>query len=106
MRRVDELRLLTAGRLLTLWRESGCRAEEPVERALLCNAAVLAESCFFQGEPAFDGMEAVLEGLTPREMESLLGRLAEGHAAPEEAGNPAFDETRFEALREERTWTM
>ena len=40
MRDVEELRPLTAGRLLTLWRQSGEAAEEPVERALLCNARV------------------------------------------------------------------
>ena len=44
MREWDEVRGLTAGRILTLWRESAKAAEEPLERALLCNAAVIAES--------------------------------------------------------------
>ena len=73
MRDVDELRPLTAGRLLTLWREH--REEEPLERALLCNARVLAESCFYRGEPAFGSSEEVLEELTGRQMESLLRAL-------------------------------
>ena len=103
MREIDELRPLTALRLLTLWRESGCKAEEAMERALLCNAAVLAESCFFRKEPVFQGAEAVLEMLTPHEMEVLLRRLVEGKAAPEGAGNPAFDAQRFRALQEGRT---
>ena len=103
MRVWDELRALNAGRLLTLWRESGKAAEEPLERALLCNAAVIAESCFFQDEPVFESPEAVLEAVTPREMEGLLRRLAEaGHCGGEE--NPAFDAERFEALRKEMPW--
>ena len=96
MRDVDELRPLTAGRLLTLWREH--REEEPLERALLCNARVLAECCWSQGEPAFPDSGAVLEELTTREMESLLGLLGgTGEAAQL---NPAFDPARFQALRE------
>ena len=76
MRGIDELRPLTAGRLLTLWREH--RDAEPLERALLCNAAVLAESCFCQGEPAFESGEDVLAELTGRQMEELLRTLAGG----------------------------
>lgn len=101
MREIDELRPLTAGRLLTLWRESRQAAEEPVERALLCNAGVLAESCRFQGEAAFESPEAVLAELTMREMEALLRQLS-GPAAAFPAGeeNPCFDEARFARLRE------
>lgn len=106
MREMDELRQLTAGRLLTLWRESGKAAEEPVERALLCNAAVLAESCLFQGEPVFENQEAVLQELTPREMERLLGALASGGTFSGAEENPAFDAERFESLREGQKWTM
>lgn len=105
MRAWDELRPLKAGRLLTLWRESGKAAEEPVERALLCNAAVVAESALLEGEPVFESPEAVLETMTPREMETLLRRLAEGRSVVEEE-NPAFDGERFEALRKEAPWTM
>ena len=105
MRTWDELRPLRAGRLLALWRESGKAAEEPLERALLCNAAVIAESCFREGEPAFSDGEAVLEAMTPREMETLLRRLAEGRSVSDRAENPAFDAERFEALREEEPWT-
>lgn len=100
MRELDELRQLTAGRLLTIWRESGEAAEEPVERALLCNAQVLAESCFYQGEPVFESGETVLELLTTREMEMLLQQLAKGSAPVAAVENPAFDQARFERLRE------
>ncbi|MBP3509609.1 hypothetical protein [Oscillibacter sp.] len=99
MRGIDELRPLTAGRLLTLWREH--RDAEPLERALLCNAAVLAESCFCQGEPAFESGEDVLAELTGRQMEELLRTLA-GGAQPRPAGeNPAFDSERFLRLKGE-----
>lgn len=100
MRELDELRQLTAGRLLTLWRESGRTAEEPMERGLLCNAAVLAESCFCQGEPAYTDGAEVLAELTPREMEDLLRQLAVGGRPPAARENPAFDWQRFETLRE------
>ncbi|MDO4314838.1 MAG: hypothetical protein Q4C45_03610 [Oscillospiraceae bacterium] len=101
MREVDELRALTAGRLLAIWRESRERAEDPLERTLLCNAEVLAESCFFRGERAFPDGAAVLAELTGRRIEELLRTLAAGgqpHAAGAE--NPAFDRARFEMLRE------
>ena len=101
MRTVDELRQLTAGKLLAIWRESGETAEEPMERALLCNARVLAESCFYQGEPVFEDGEAVLEGMTTREMETLLRYLAEGRAPAAASENPAFDQARFQRLRRE-----
>ena len=42
MRRIDELRPLTAGRLMGLWRAAREAAEDPLERTLLCNAGVLA----------------------------------------------------------------
>ena len=77
-----------------------------MERALLCNAAVIAESCLFQGEPAFEGAEAVLEELTPREMETLLRRMAVERIPLGTEENPAFDAERFEALREGIAWTM
>lgn len=98
MRTVEELRPLKAGRVLSIWRESREMAEEPLERALLCNARVLAESCFFQGEPVFADAETVLESLSGQEMETLLRRLS-GAAGGQE--NPAFDQRRFEVLMEE-----
>ena len=98
MKDVDELRPLTAARLLTIWRESGRDAEDPLERSLLANARVLAECCWCRGEPAFPDSEAVLEELTAREMESLLEILSGQRGA--EAVNPAFDQERFQALRE------
>ena len=44
MEELDELRPPTAWRLLEIWRGTRELAEEPLERALLCNAQVLAES--------------------------------------------------------------
>lgn len=99
MKQVDELRPLTAARLLTLWRTCGDAAEE-MERALLCNAGVLAECCFFEGEPVFEDGAAVLDALTTREMETLLEQLAEGRGAVP-AENPAFDWAAFQRLRRE-----
>ena len=49
MEELDELRPPTAWRLLEIWRGTRELAEEPLERALLCNAQVLAESCLYQG---------------------------------------------------------
>lgn len=100
MRMPDELRQLTAFRLLTIWRECGAAAEEPVERALLCNACVLAESCFYQGEPMFASSEEVLSLLTAREMETLLQQLADGQMTMAEGENSSFDLARYERLRE------
>ena len=98
MRNVDELRPLTALRLLTIWRESGREAEDPLERSLLSNARVLAECCYDQGERVFTDAEAVMDCMTAREMESLLELLA-GNGR-QSALNPGFDQARFDALRE------
>ena len=107
MRRIGELRPLTAGRLLELWRE-GRRTEDPLERVLLCNGRILSECCFSQGERVYEDETEVLADLTGREMERLLRRLAEG-GGPEDrrpqAGpgtvNPEFDAERFAALQGE-----
>ena len=104
MREIDELRPLTAGQLLALWRAR--QEEDPMERALLCNAAVIAESCYAQEEPVFENPDAVLAAMTPREMESLLRLLAEAGGAAGVTENPAFDAERFETLRKEAPWTM
>ena len=101
MRELDELRPLTAAHLLRLWRESGEAAETDMERALLCNARVLAESCFYQGEAVFQNGSDVLEALTAQEMETLLRQLATGNTQVAAAENPAFDQARFLRLREE-----
>lgn len=101
MREIDELRPLTAGRLLALWREVRETTEDPLERAVLCNARIAAESCFYRGEPVFTDEQAVLAALTGRQLEGLLRRLSEEAPAPGGAGNPAFDEGRFAALRGE-----
>lgn len=100
MRNLDELRQLTAGRLLTIWRESGEEAEEPIERALICNARVLSESCFYGGKAVFESGEDVLGALTSREMEDLLRQLTAGTEPTANVQNPAFDQRRFLELRE------
>ena len=46
MRTVDELRPVSALRLLTIWRESGEETEDPLVRSLLSNAGVLAACCY------------------------------------------------------------
>lgn len=104
MRNIDELRTPAAGRVLDIWRQCREEAGDPLERTLLCNARILAESCFFEGGPAFDGWEAVLSDLTGRQMEGLLRRLAGEDVPPSPpagAVNPAFDQRRFDALRKE-----
>lgn len=105
MRDVDELRPLTAGRLLALWRECR-RVEDPLERVLLCNGRILSACCFAQGERVYKDETEVLEDLTGRRMEQLLRRLAEGGGCEDRrprAGtvNPEFDAERFEALQGE-----
>ena len=102
MRDIDELRPLTAGRLLELWRESREASEDGLERTVICNARVLAACCYFQGEPVYGDETAVLTDLAGRQMESLLTRLAKGGGGlPAETVNPAFDQGRFDALRRE-----
>ena len=103
MRNVDELRPLTAGRLLELWRQ--CReAEDPLERVLTCNGRILSECCFFQGERVYRDEAEALADLTGRQMERLLCRLAQGGGSGEERQpetgtvNPEFDAARFAAL--------
>ena len=105
MTRVDELRAPTAWRLLEIWRQTRDIAEEPLERGLLCNAQVLAESCLYRGERVFPDGAAVLEQLTAGEIQTLLLRLMgeepDGlEAAQTEAVNRGFDDARFQMLRE------
>ena len=97
MRTVDALKPLTAGELLELWRYYRERVEDPLERTLLCNAAILQASCHADGEAVYRDEAEVLDDLTPREMERMLTLLAEGRQPERE--NPAFDSERFEALR-------
>lgn len=99
MREIDQLRPLTAGRLLAIWREGREQTEDVLERSLLTNAQVLAECCFFQGEAAFSGREDVLEALTAPEMERLLERLC-GVGPSGGMENPGFDMEKFAAMQE------
>ena len=84
MRTVDVLKPLTAGELLELWRYYRERVEDPLERTLLCNAAILRDSCLCEGKTVYGDELEVLRDLTPGEMEDLLLRLAGGEALPED----------------------
>ena len=95
---IDELRPPTAARLLTIRRTCREMADDPLERVLLCNAHILTECCFFQGEPAFADETAVLEALTGRQMEHLLRQLAGEPEKTAREVNPGFDEERFRQL--------
>lgn len=103
MRSCDELRPVTAGRLLEIWKMCRDACEDPLERTLRCNARILAECCFFRGEAVYAGEGEVLDDLPGREMERRLARLADGGGklsgqALEPAENPEFDPARFDAL--------
>lgn len=105
MRDIDELRPLTAGRLLELWKETR-DMEDPLERVLVCNVRILSECCRFQGERVYNSGQEALADLTGQEIDQLLQRLAGGGGAvacrPHEGPvNPEFDAARFRALRGE-----
>lgn len=102
MRDVDELRPLTAGRLLELW-QAYRKVQDPLERVLRCNGRILSECCFSQGERVYGNEAEVLTDLTGRQMERLLRQLAEGggsedRRSPAGTVNPEFDAARFAAL--------
>lgn len=82
MEELDELRPPTAWRLLEIWRGTRELAEEPLERALLCNAQVLAESCLAPGEAGVPRRRGGPGRLTAGEMETLLRRLAGRNPPP------------------------
>ena len=98
MRTVDAMEPLTAVELLELWQTYRQRSDDPLERTLLCNAAILQKSCRCRGEAVYwDEME-VLGDMTPREMELLLMQLAEGET--EQSGG-TFDFRQFAAMKGE-----
>ena len=88
MRTVDALKPLTAGELLELWRYYRERVEDPLERTLLCNAAILRDSCYCQGEAVYGDELEALRDLTPGEMEDLLLRRQKNFNTP--AGRMPF----------------
>ena len=84
MEELDELRPPTAWRLLEIWRGTRELAEESLERALLCNAQVLAESCLRQGKPVFpDGAAGMMESAR------ALSRTVQRDARRYDGGFPA-----------------
>ena len=96
---IDGLQPMPAARLLEIWRDTREKTEEPLERCLLCNAQVLAECCFRDGEAVFHSAAEVLEQLTGRQIEALLRRLMGEEPPAPETVNPAFDPERFRALK-------
>lgn len=102
MRDVDELKPLSAARILELWR--ACGEVDPLERALLCNARILVQCCFFEGKAVYADESEVLHDLSGRQMETLLLKLADGGGEPDPLPfvNPAFDLDRFRTLGVDR----
>lgn len=100
MRTVDAMKPLTAGKLLQLWQDCREKTEDPLERTLLCNAAILRAGCLCRGQAVYREVSEVLGDLTPREMERLLLCLAEGEA-PEEQSDGTFDFGKFAAMKGE-----
>ncbi len=98
----DRLTPLSAGRLLGIWRDVTAQEENETVRGLLCNARVLAESCFLGEERLFESAEAVLEELTAGEMETLVRRLARETDSLPAGVNAGFDPERFRAMRGDR----
>lgn len=96
---VDELRPLTAGRLLEIRRQVCADNAEDWAVAAECNARVLAECCYDGGERVFHNAAAVLDTMTFREMERLLGYLT-GEEPRGECSNPQFDPARFRVMKE------
>lgn len=100
--RIEELRAPRAGRLLEIWREVQTAGREELEIAVLCNARVLAESCYTAGEPSFTDEQAVLNTLTFSEMRGLLEILTgQGGQTLSRTVNPEFDAVRFQTLQGE-----
>lgn len=97
---VEELRPLSAGRLLNIRREVQLEGIEEWAVPVVCNARVLAECCYTGGERVFPHGAAVLETMTVREMESMICRLAGEETPRSEMENPGFDPARFRALKE------
>ena len=99
--KIDELKHLSAFQILEIWKESGLRTKDPLERSLLCNAMVLAACCFSGGEPVFQDEFAVLKNLSGRKMERLLRRISEEDRPKRQTVNPQFDMGRFKRLEAE-----
>lgn len=97
---IEELRPLSAGRLLRIRRAVQMEGVEEWAVPLVCNARVLAECCYTAGEQVFPHGEAVLESLTVREMESLIRQLSGDETPRTGVENPGFDPARFRALKE------
>lgn len=71
------LRVVTARELLEARREAELLAKDGAERALCSNACLLARALERDGRRLFTGGEAVLDALTPGEIEALSRQLGQ-----------------------------
>lgn len=95
------LRLLSAMEVLEARREAEELGGEALERALCANACLLARALERDGAPVFEDGRAVLEGLTPREIEDLARTWDQFRRAEDPA--PTDDEARVDALK--KAWS-
>ena len=96
-----ELRLLSAQEVLEARREAEELSRDGAERALCSNACLLSRALERNGRAAFANGQAVLNGLTPGEVERLAGRWAAFNHR--ENPSPEDGEERVEALK--KAWS-
>ena len=91
------LRLLSALEVLQAGREADQLAREGRERALCANACLLARALVHENAPVFSSGEAVLAGLTVREIAVLARRWSQF----DREANPGLDirEQELETLK-------
>lgn len=94
------LRLLSAAETLSARREAEELALDGVERALCANACLLARALERDSEPVFRDGDAVLAGMTARQIGVLAGRWA---AFDREENPTAGDEEQVNVLK--KAWS-
>lgn len=94
----SQLRLLPVAELLAARREALDLAQEGRETALCSNACLIARALIREGERVYPSGQAVLEDLTPQQIQTL----AEGWAAFDRREDPGFSapQVRVDALKE------
>lgn len=103
---IDQLRPLTAGKLLQLRHDPLLDQCTPEEAGLVGNALVVAACCLREGQVVFQNGQEVLEQLTAEEIEGFIRAIAAGETRPPQqthaAENAGFDLSRFSRMcREE-----
>ncbi|MGM9579290.1 MAG: hypothetical protein ACI3VS_07895 [Evtepia sp.] len=93
----SRLRLLPVAELLAARREALDLAQKGQERALCSNACLIARALVREGVRVYPSGQAVLEALTPEEIQTL----AEGWAAFDRREDPGFSapQARVDALK-------